>query len=300
MKILVTGGAGFIGSHIVKTLDKQGHEVIVVDDLSSGKRENLPEHVNLIVGDVRDCEKLDLPEQIDHVFHLAAQMDVRHSVADPLFDASVNVLGTIAVLNYAVKAGAKKCVFSSTGGAIYGPSEQIPTPETEPSFSSCPYGVAKYASEQYVKLFSRMHNLPYTILRYSNVYGPGQDGSRESGVIAIFCKKANCKEPMTVFGDGEQTRDYVYVEDVVNANLRAMESEAQGEYNIATGVETSLNQLVDCLKNVVPHDIEVCYGEALPGEERRSCLHIEKARQELGWEPCVGLREGLERTFGSL
>lgn len=298
MKILVTGGAGFIGSHLVKALDNEGHEVFVIDNLSSGKRENLPSHIPLVVADVQNiCSVEGLPETVDAVFHLAAQMDVRHSVADPVNDAEINVLGTVDVLQYAVKAGAKRFVFSSSGGAIYGPANEIPTPETHPVASSSPYGIAKYSAEQYVQLFARLHDLHPVILRYANVYGPGQAGSRESGVIAIFCQRALLGEPIVIFGDGEQTRDFVYVDDVVQANLLALTTTESDSFNIATSTETTINELAKILQSSVSHPLKVVHEPAKKGEERRSCLAIHKAKTKLGWEPKVSLEEGLKRTL---
>jgi UDP-glucose 4-epimerase len=298
MKVLVTGGAGFIGSHLVTTLAAQGHEVFVVDNLSSGKRENIPEGVHFIEGDIRVMDKLQgLPKKVDAIFHLAAQIDVRHSVSDPIYDASVNVQGTIAVLNYAVRADADRVIFSSSGGAIYGSTETIPTHEGIPVSSSSPYGIAKYCAERYIELFSRLHNLHYVVLRYSNVYGPGQSGSRESGVIAIFSELAFSKQPLTIYGDGEQTRDFVYVGDVVRANMAALGTQVQDVFNIATGTETTINELAQLLCEVVPHDVEVGHGPAKKGEERRSCLDPRKAEKYLGWKPTMDLRKGLETTF---
>lgn len=298
MNILVTGGAGFIGSHLVNTLLTQGHDVFVVDDLSSGKRKNVPKGATFIKGDIRKLAKMrKLPKTIDAVFHLAAQIDVRHSVSDPAHDAAVNIEGTINVLMYAVQARAKKVVFSSSGGAIYGACDLLPTTEESSCQSSSPYGVAKYAAEQYIQLFSRLHNLPYVILRYSNVYGPGQDGSKESGVVAIFSKLAKQGKPMTIFGDGEQTRDYVFVGDVVDANLKTLTYEDSGVFNIGTGVETSVNELAKAINRVSPQAVHVVHAPARTGEERRSCLDISKAKSALGWTPKMSLEDGLRMTM---
>lgn len=301
MKILVTGGAGFIGSHLVKALDAQGHEVIVLDDLSSGDQTLLPSHVQFVKGDIREIESLtELPEKLDVVFHLAAQIDVRNSVEDPLYDASINVEGTIAVLNYAKRAGATRFIFSSSGGAIYGPTDGIPTPETAPICSSSPYGIAKYSAEKYIELFSRLHNMHYVILRYSNVYGPGQSGSRECGVIAIFAEKALQKEPLTIWGDGEQTRDYVYVDDVVRANLAALGTQVQDTFNISTGIETNVNELAKYFQATVEGGLQIVHTPAKLGEERRSCLDATKAEKYLGWKAQVMLPQGIEKTYDSM
>ena len=300
MKILVTGGAGFIGSHLVKALNKQGHDVIVLDDLSSGSKSNVPKGIKFIQGDVREINQLNLPKKIDVVFHLAAQIDVPRSVKDPQFDAQVNVLGTVAVLEYARQADAKKFVYASTGGAIYGTADIIPTPESAEVGSSSPYGISKSSAEQYVRLYSRLFDLDHVILRYSNVYGPGQSSSKETGVVAIFSQQVARSQPLTVEGDGEQTRDFVFVDDVVNANLVALKSDAQGTFNISTGKETSINDLVELFKELADHELKINSALGRKGEERRSCLSNAKAKADLGWTPKVDLKKGLKSTLESL
>src|ERR687890_281571 len=257
MKTLVTGGAGFIGSNLVDVLVARGDDVAVVDDLSTGKRKNLehavangaelfevdirePDAVAAAVGEVR-------PEVI---FHLAAQIDVRKSVADPAYDSRVNVEGTINVLDAAQSTGVRRVVNTSTGGAIYGEGQIIPAPEDHPVAPEAPYGLSKFCAEQYCELFTRLHGLSTVSLRYGNVYGPRQDPLGEAGVIAIFCGKLLEGAPPTIFGNGEQTRDYVYVGDVVRANLAASESHATGAFNIGLGVQTSVLQLVDALREI--------------------------------------------------
>lgn len=300
-QVLVTGGAGFIGSHLVRALLDQGYAVIVLDNLSSGKKDRLPAGASLIVGDVADDEVwAACPKTIDFVFHLAAQIDVRLSVSQPYLDARTNVMGTVNVLSYAYRAQARRLIFSSSGGAIYGPADAIPTPEDARARSSSPYGVAKLVAEEYISLYGRLHQLKSTILRYSNVYGPGQDGSKESGVIAVFTQRAAKGKPLTIFGDGEQTRDFVYVKDVVAANLAALERGVDGTFNIGTGKETSINALVKTLQALVDHPLEVSHGPARLGEERRSCLAIDRARTNLAWSPKYGLEEGLRETIESL
>jgi UDP-glucose 4-epimerase len=299
--ILVTGGAGFIGSHLTAALVERGHTVVVLDNLSSGKRKNLPKGVRLIKGDVSNPRVLrKLPKSVDAVFHLAAQIDVRVSVEDALDDARQNILGMINVLNYARDAKAKQVIFSSSGGAIYGPSEQIPTPETADCLPSSPYGLAKWSAEQYLDLYRRLHGLSATVLRYSNVYGPGQDGSKESGVIAIFTKRALEGKPLTIYGDGEQTRDFVYVKDVVAANLAAMDKGENQVVNIGTGTETSVNQLATLLQSELGQNLEVNKAEARAGEERRSCLAIEQAKNKIDWQPTYDLATGLKETIDAL
>ncbi len=297
MRIMVTGGAGFIGSHITKALLAQGHEIVVVDNLSSGKRENVPAGVLFVQGDVQEMATLPVPKTIDAVFHLAAQIDVRKSVENPVHDVSVNVVGTAAVLQYALNAGAKKMVFSSTGGAIYGPCDVLPTPEDTACRSNSPYGVSKYNAEQYIKLYGRLHSLPYVILRYSNVYGPGQDGSKESGVIAIFSRLARMGKSLTINGDGKQTRDFVFVGDVVDANLKALNYKGSGVFNIATATETTINQLAETINSLLPKPVEILHAPAKLGEELRSCLANHLAKTELGWQPTVALKEGLRQTM---
>jgi UDP-glucose 4-epimerase len=305
MKALVTGGAGFIGSNLVDALVERGDEVTVTDNLSTGRRENL-EQANgaaLLELDVRDAEAAkDVLERVqpEVVYHLAAQIDVRRSVADPAFDASINVQGTINLLRASVAAGVRRFVNASTGGAIYGENERIPAPEDHPVAPKAPYGQSKYCAEGYADLFARLHGLSTVSLRYGNVYGPRQDPLGEAGVIAIFCGLALEGGNPTVFGDGLQTRDYVYVGDVVEANLRAAESEAGGPFNIGCQVETTVLQLVEAIAPRAEGDFEPQHEPERPGEVRRSTLDCSRAREELGWEARVPLDEGLELTLASL
>ena len=304
MRAIVTGGAGFIGSNLVDGLLAAGHDVAVVDDLSTGRRENLTADARLHELDVLDTPALTAAfarEQPDVVFHLAAQIDVRRSVVDPAHDARVNVEGTVNVLRAARAAGARRVVFSSTGGAIYGEAETLPTTEAAPLRPLAPYGASKHAAEGYLDLFASLHGLSTVALRYSNVYGPRQDPLGEGGVVAIFCGALASGTTPTIFGDGEQTRDYVYVGDVVRANLLAATSEAGGPLNVGSGVETSVLDLVERLNDVrVGARLTPTHSPARPGEVTRSCLDPSRARTQLGWVPEVDLDEGLRRTFEHL
>jgi UDP-glucose 4-epimerase len=294
MRALVTGGAGFIGSHLVDALLERGAAVAVVDDLSSGKRERLPEDVPLHVGDIADIGPVAEAERPDVVFHLAAQADVRKSVADPAFDARVNVGGTAAVLEAARVSGARRVLLASTGGALYGEDVPLPTPEDAALAPFSPYGASKAAAETYLALYTRLYGLSTLALRFGNVYGPRQDPHGEAGVIAIFAGAAVEGRTVTVFGDGTQTRDYVYVGDVVAGFLAAADAAATGAVNIGTGVETSLLDLVAAIGVTAEHQ------PARTGEVARSCLDVERADDVLGWRAEVPLGEGLERTLASL
>jgi UDP-glucose 4-epimerase len=308
MRALVTGGAGFIGSNIVDALLERGDEVTVVDDISTGRRENLTgaleNGAELVESDIRDAQAmLDVfgRAKPDAVFHLAAQIDVRHSVADPAADSRVNVEGTINVLNASLEAGVKRFVNTSTGGAIYGEGQILPAPEDHPVAPLAPYGTSKFCAENYCSLFRRLHGLSTVSLRYGNVYGPRQDPLGEAGVIAIFCGKLLEGGRPTIFGDGEQTRDYDFVGDVVAANLAAAATDTAGPYNVGTGRETSVLELVEVLREISGDGgFEAEFAPERPGEVRRIAIDPSRAREELGWEPRVELREGLERTLDSL
>jgi UDP-glucose 4-epimerase len=298
MDCVVTGGAGFIGSHIVDALAAQGHAVTVFDDLSSGKRSNLGAGITLAVSDVRDKQALRtaIPEGTDCVFHLAAQIDVRRAVEDPGLDMQVNVGGTINVLSACVEAHVRRFVMSSTGGALYGEPSTLPADEQTPIQPLSPYGVSKYCAEQYIEYFHRMYGLETVILRYANVYGPRQDPSGEAGVVGIFARRILLGQPCIVYGDGEQTRDFVFVDDVAQANILAMQG-PPGTFNVGTGVETSLNQLLAAFERVVGHPVAREYAPARAGEVQRIALNAEKARHELGWNPSVPLEDGLAQTL---
>jgi UDP-glucose 4-epimerase len=308
MNCVVTGGAGFIGSHLVDALLARGDRVAVIDDLSSGKRENLAGALaagaRLYELDVRDAPAVarvfaEVRPQL--VFHLAAQIDVRRSVADPAFDADVNVLGAINVLAAAHEHGAARVVNTSTGGGLYGDAELLPTPEPPPIRPLAPYGQSKLAAEGYVELYARLYGLSSASLRYGNVYGPRQDVHGEAGVVAIFCGCLLEGRRPCVYGDGRQTRDWVDVSDVVRANLLAAGSDVSGPINIAGGEETSVLELVEALGAVgAAHGLALAEPEFHParaGEVSRSRLDITRARLELGWTPDVKLREGLDRIL---
>jgi UDP-glucose 4-epimerase len=307
MKALVTGGAGFIGSNLVDALLARGDEVTVLDDISTGKRENLNEALangaELEVVDLRDAGAVSLlvsRTKPDVIFHLAAQIDVRKSVADPAHDARVNVEGTVNVLSAAQAYGVPRVVNTSTGGAIYGEGRQIPAPEDHPVAPEAPYGLSKFCAEQYCEIFTRLHGLSTVSLRYGNVYGPRQDPLGEAGVVAIFCGKLLSDERATIFGSGEQTRDYVFVDDVVDANLRAAESDATGPINIGLGQQKSVLDIVEVLSAQSENGFEPEHAPERPGEVQHIALDPSRAREELGWQAQVELDEGLKRTLDSL
>jgi UDP-glucose 4-epimerase len=310
MRCLVTGGAGFIGSNLVDALVARGDQVTVIDNLSSGKRANLAGALASGAGlhevDVRDAAGVHdvfATARPEVVFHLAAQIDVRLSVADPAADANTNVLGTLAVLEAARANGARRVVNTSTGGGLYGDAELLPTPEDYPIRPLAPYGQSKYAAEGYCQLYHRLHGLSTVSLRYGNVYGPRQDAHGEAGVVAIFCGHAVEGRRPVVFGDGRQTRDWVEVGDVVRANLLAADAELTGPVNIGHGQETSVLDLLGALRAVTDGAQALDapeFAPARPGEVARSCLDVARARRELDWEPAVTLNDGLRRVLASL
>lgn len=298
MKLLVTGGAGFIGSHVTDALIEKGHEVVVVDNLLMGKLENVHPKAKFVLMDIRAKEiaKLFSMEQFDAVFHLAAQMDVRKSVEDPVFDAEVNVLGTLNLLQNAVRYHVKKIIFASTGGAVYGEQREFPCTEDHPTQPVSPYGITKLTVEKYLYFYAVEYGLRYVTLRLANVYGPRQNPHGEAGVVAIFTGKLLSGGEPIINGDGKQTRDYVYVGDVVEANLRALEYPENDVFNIGTGIETDVNRIFHLLNQLTNRNMEEKHGPPKPGEQRRSVIDYKKAKRLMGWEPKVSLEEGLKRT----
>ena len=305
MRVIVTGGAGFIGSNLVDALLERGDQVTVIDDLSTGKLENLEDATargaQLCVIDIRDAAPLAAVvehERPEAIFHLAAQIDVRRSLTDPAWDASINVQGTINVLEAARIHGVARIVNSSTGGAIYGEAETIPSSEQTPPLPEAAYGQSKLSAEGYLGLYERLYGQSSVTLRYGNVYGPRQDPLGEAGVIAIFSGLLETGGQPTVYGDGLQTRDYVYVGDVVAANLAALDADVHGEINVGTSVETNVLELIAILRELSGAErFEPQFAPARLGELPRSCLDITRARDTLGWAPSVAIREGLGLTL---
>jgi UDP-glucose 4-epimerase len=298
VRVLVTGAAGFIGSTLADALVSEGAQVSVVDDLSRGQRSQVP--------DAADFHQLDIVDERlaalmaatapEVVFHLAAQIDVRRSVAEPVFDTRVNVLGTVNVLEACARAGVRRVVFASSGGALYGDTDVLPTPETHPRSPASAYGAAKLAGETYGSVFQQVHGMEFVALRYANVYGPRQDPHGEAGGVAIFAQLLLAGEDAVINGDGSQTRDYVYVDDVVAANLRAAQTAALGAFNIGTGRACTVNELYELIAGAAHVDRPARHGPGKPGEQRVSCLDVSRAESLLGWRPQVPLEDGISRT----
>ncbi|HPO75183.1 MAG TPA: NAD-dependent epimerase/dehydratase family protein [Candidatus Pacearchaeota archaeon] len=304
MRILVTGGAGFIGSHIVDRLIKEGHKVAIIDNLSTGRKENINPKAKFYKFDIQSQKVSGIfkKEKPEIVFHLAAQIDVRKSVEDPIKDAKTNILGSLNIIQnfYCQKPKTKnqksKIIFSSTGGAIYGDASVIPTPETYSEFPLSPYGICKLSVEKYLNYYWKVFGLPYIALRYANVYGPRQNSKGEAGVIAIFIDKMLSGETPVINGDGKQTRDFVFVKDVVEANILAMKKNRVGVYNIGTAKETNINIIFRKLKKLTNSNAKETHVPEKPGEQKRSCLNWQKAQQELSWKPKYDLDNGLKET----
>jgi UDP-glucose 4-epimerase len=298
LNILVTGGAGFIASHVADAYINAGHKVIIVDDLSSGIIDNVNPKAKFYKVDIRDTalEQIFRDGRIDVVNHHAAQMDVRRSVADPLFDASVNIVGTLNILENCLKYGVKKIVFASTGGAVYGEQDYFPADEEHPTRPLSPYGITKLAVEKYLFYYRAVHNINHVILRYTNVYGPRQNPHGEAGVIAIFTSRLLKGEQPVINGDGKQTRDYVYVGDVVRANLLALDYTASNTFNVCTSIETDVNALFNRLNAIVGTNCAEHHGLAKAGEQLRSVCTYGNIKHILGWEPRVTIDDGLRQT----
>ena len=301
MKILVTGGAGFIASQIADAFIDEGHEVHILDNLSTGFEKNINPKAPFIKSDISSPSILEIfsKEKFDVVNHHAAQIDVRKSVNDPIFDANTNILGTINLLQACIKTGVKKFMFASTGGAVYGEQEYFPADENHPTNPVSPYGITKLTIEKYLFFYKNEYGLNHTILRYANVYGPRQNPFGEAGVVAIFANKLLKNENPIINGEGKQTRDYVFVEDVVKANVITLNSNSSNIYNVGTGIETSVNQLFEKL-NRISGDVAVeKHGPAPKGEQLRSVITSDKLFKEFKWKPSVKIEEGLKKTFES-
>ena len=300
MKILVSGGAGFIGSNLVDAFIKRGHSVAVVDNLSSGKKQNVNPRARFYKTDITDAKAIEAvfkKERPQVLSHLAAQIDVRRSVAEPRFDADVNIGGTLNMLESGRKYGLKKVIFSSSGGTIYGECGARPPTESVPGNPLSPYGIGKFTIEFYLKFYAEIYGIRYTALRYANVYGPRQDPHGEAGVVAIFAQRMLKGEDILVFGDGKQTRDYVFVGDVVDANVRALTRGHNDIFNIGTGKLTSVIDLARVMGSIIGYQKKPVKKPARPGELMRSFLDFHKAGKHLGWKPSVTLSDGLATTI---
>ncbi|MFA5184206.1 MAG: NAD-dependent epimerase/dehydratase family protein [Patescibacteria group bacterium] len=298
-KILVTGGAGFIGSNLVDALIAARHQVVVIDDLSSGREDYLNPAAKFYKLDIGspDIAAIFQTEKPEVVYHLAAQIEVSKSMADPVRDNRINALGGLNILENCRQHGVKKIIFSSTGGAIYGDAEEIPTTESFPPYPVSFYGIHKLTFEKYLNCYYQVYGLDYTTLRFANVYGPRQFKGGEAGVIAIFIDNAVKGQASTQYGDGRQTRDFVYVDDVVRALVSAKDITCHGEINIGFGRETNLLDIRKSIEAALGQAIEVKEAPAKPGEQRRSCLNCQRAKSVLNWEPQIGLEEGVKRTI---
>ncbi len=298
MRILLTGGAGFIGSNLADAFIAKNHQVLVLDNLSAGRRANLPAQANLVEGDIRDPATRGVVEEFepDVLCHHAAQIDVRKSMADPSSDADVNIVGSVRLLEACRAAGTRRVLFASTGGAIYGEQDVHPATESHPARPVSPYGVAKLSVEHYLHYYAVEHGFRATCLRYANVYGPRQNAHGEAGVVAIFVDKFLAGEAPTIHGKGGQTRDFVFVGDVVRANLAALEHDLTGAYNVGTGVETSVNALCESIRSAVGTSVVPVHGPGKPGEQLRSSLDASALTRATGWKPATALADGIRAT----
>ena len=296
---IVTGGAGFIGSSIADAYRELGHELVIVDNLSTGLLDNVPKGAAFYQMDIRDEGFADVVREhnIDIINHHAAQIDVRKSVEDPRYDLAVNVLGSINVIEAALAHGVKRLIFASSGGAGYGEQEYFPADEQHPIAPCSPYGITKVTVERYLHYYHQVRGLTYTTFRYTNVYGPRQNPHGEAGVVAIFCDKLLRGQQPVINGDGEQTRDYVYIDDVVRANVRGLEMEGSDTLNVCTARESSVNDIFRTLNDALGAPAKEVHGPAKDGEQQRSVCSFEKIRSLHGWEPRMSMDEGLRRTM---
>ncbi len=301
MKILVTGGAGFIGSHITDAYIKLGHEVVILDNFSSGKEENVNSKARVIKADINDenISEIFEKEKFDILNHHAAQMNVRVSVDDPKFDANTNILGSINLFEAARRAGVKKIIFASSGGTVYGEQEKFPAEENDRKEPCSPYGISKFSTENYLFYYDSVHGINRVVLRYGNVYGARQNPHGEAGVVAIFINKMLAGEQPVINGDGLITRDYIYIEDVVAANVKALDDAVQGIFNVTTSVETNVNHIFRRLKELTGSDCEEFHGPAKAGEQRRSVCSFEKFDKMHGWSPKMDFDEGMKHTVAA-
>ncbi len=299
MKILVTGGAGFIASHIVDAYLEQGHAVVIIDNLSTGRIENVNPKAKFIKADIQDEKIADIfkAEKFDVVNHHAAQMDVRRSVEDPIYDAKINALGLLNILQNCMKHGVKKVVFASSGGAIYGEQDYFPADENHKTQPYSPYGITKLIGEKYLFFYALTYGVKYTALRYANVYGPRQNPHGEAGVVAIFATRLLRGEQPIINGTGEQTRDFVYVKDVVQANVLALKQTENDMLNIGTATETNINELYGVLNKLAGSNFDEKHGPAKEGEQMRSVVDYGKAQRIMGWNPRYSLQQGLQETI---
>ncbi len=301
MKILLTGGAGFIGSHVTDELIAKGNDVVIIDNLSTGFEYNINPKAKFVKTDITDFKKIEnifVEESPEIIYHFAAQIDVRKSVSDPLFDAETNIMGTLNLIKLSSDFKIKKFIFSSTGGAIYGDTDVRPTPENHPEWPLSPYGIAKLATDKFLNYYNEIFGLKYVSLRYGNVYGPRQNPPGEAGVVAIFLNKMLKGEQPIINGDGDQTRDYVYVEDVVKANILALENiDKVGIYNVGTSIEISVNDLFKEINKNFDNKYKEVHGPAKLGEQKTSCLNYEKIKKDMNFIPKTDFSEGIKETY---
>lgn len=298
VKCIVTGGAGFIGSHLVDKLLEQGYKVTIIDNLSTGRKENINPKADFYNINIQDSKMSNIFNKVkpDIVFHYAAQIDVRKSVDDPIESAKTNILGSLNILENCRNFGVKKVIFASSGGAVYGEAKIIPTPENYPTQPVSPYGIEKLIFEHYLNFYKKEYDLDYLILRFANVYGPRQNSKGEAGVIAIFCDKMLKGEQPIINGDGKQTRDFVFVEDVIKANILGIQKNKSGVFNISTGIETDINHIFKKLIKLFNLKIQEIHKPGTQGEQKRSCLDFNKTMLEFGWQPEHNLDKGLVKT----